>query len=243
VNLRRPMALGVLAVIALAACGGDDSASPDSSGTTTLAPETSSSDESSAGTSVPDGDVVPTIAPDVPEEWLPGVGPLAVVGEPLPQMPASGDDPAVGLQAPVIIAETVDGEPVRLDAAVDGPTWLVFLAHWCPHCNAEIPVINELRDTGRIPDGVNVVAISTAYAPDRPNWPPTEWLADMDWTYTAIRDGIDPEAAIPYIALAAFGVGGYPFSVLLDGDGRVVTRFSGEHEADELASLVDQAFG
>lgn len=234
-NLRRPIALSVLAVTALAACSGDDSASPD---------EIPTSDESSDGSTAPDGDVGPTIAPDVPEGWLPGVGPLAVVGDPLPQLPVSGDDPAVGMQAPVIVAETVDGEPVRVEAAVDGPTWLVFLAHWCPHCNAEIPVINELRDTGRIPDGVNVVAISTAYTPDRPNWPPAEWLADMGWTYPAIHDGIDPEAVqSPYIAETAFGVGGYPFSVLLDGDGRVVTRFSGEHQVDDLASLVDQAYG
>lgn len=237
-NPRRPIALSVLAVTALAACGGDD-ASPDESVTTTLA-----TDEPSEASTAPDGEVVPTIAPDVPEEWLPGVGPLAVVGDPLPQLPPTGDDPAIGMQAPVIVAETVDGEPVRVDATVDGPTWLVFLAHWCPHCNAEIPVINELRDTGRIPDGVNVVAISTAFTPDRPNWPPGEWLADMDWTYTAIHDGIDPEAVqSPYIAEVAFGVAGYPFSVLLDGDGRVVTRFSGEHQADELATLVDQAFG
>lgn len=233
-NLRRPIALSVLAVTALAACGGDDAASPD---------ETLTSDESSDGSTAPDGNAGPTIAPGVPEAWSPGVGPLAVVGDPLPQLPASGDDPAVGMQAPVIVAETVDGEPVRVDASVDGPTWLVFLAHWCPHCNAEIPVINELRDTGRIPGGVNVVAISTGFTPDRPNWPPAEWLADMGWTYTAIHDGIDPEAQSPYIALTAFGVGVFPFSVLLDGDGRVVTRFFGEHQVDDLASLVDQAFG
>jgi thiol-disulfide isomerase/thioredoxin len=235
VNLRRPIALSVLAVTALAACGGDDAASPD---------ETPTSDESSDVSTAPDGSGGPTIAPDVPDAWLPGVGPLAVVGDPLPQMTETGDDQAVGMQAPVIVAETLDGEPVRVDAAVDGPTWLIFLAHWCPHCNAEIPVINELRDTGRIPDGVNVVAISTAYTPDRPNWPPAEWLADMGWTYPAILDGIDPDAVgSPYIAERAFGVGGYPFSVLLDGDGRVVTRFSGAHQVDELASLVDQAYG
>ena len=31
---------------------------------------------------------------------------------------------------------------------------VVFLAHWCPHCNAEIPVLNEWRDSGEIPDGL-----------------------------------------------------------------------------------------
>jgi thiol-disulfide isomerase/thioredoxin len=247
VNLRRPIALGALTVIALAACGGDDAASPDVSTSTTLAPATPTSDESTgdstAESTAPGGDVVPTIAPDIPDAWLPGVGPVAVIGDPLPRPPETGDDPAIGMLAPVIVAETVGGEPLTVDAAVDGPTWLVFLAHWCPHCNREIPVINELRDAGRIPEGVNVVAISTAFSPDRPNWPPAEWLADLDWTYTAILDGIDPTSQSPYIADAAFGVGGYPFSVVIGGDGRVVTRFSGEHDANELASLLDDALG
>ena len=49
---------------------------------------------------------------------------------------------------------------------------VVLLAHWCPHCNAEIPVLNEWRDSGEIPDGLNIVGVSTGASADAPNFPP-----------------------------------------------------------------------
>ena len=253
----RLVAVGLAGVLALTACGGESapgsapsttasSAGTDSNGSVpagsdSTAPVTDTAPDSADGTSTPttasDGEPVPTIAPDVPEEFLDAVGPVAVIGDALPPFPEQGVDPAVGMIAPVLIGETTSGEPVRVDAAVDGPTWIVFLAHWCPHCNDEIPRINQLRDEGRIPDGLNVVGVSTAYSPDRPNWPPDEWLVDKKWTFTAINDGIDMEAG-SYIAAKEFGIGGFPFSILVDGDGVVITRWSGERLVDELATML-----
>ena len=217
---RRIVAIGLAAAIALTACGGDDDAGP----SVTVPP----------GPTIP-GQVVPTIAPDLPDDFRDGVGPVAVIGDPLPPFPDEGTDPAVGMTAPILVGETFDGDPIRVDASVDGPTWMVFLAHWCSHCNAEIPVINELRDEGRIPDGVNVVGVSTAFNPGQPNWPPGEWLDDKDWTFTAIPDGIDTVRET-YIAAADFGIGGFPFSILIDGDGTVTDRWAGETPIDELES-------
>lgn len=226
---RRIIAIGLIGATVVTACGGDDDGA-----TATVPPApTDVTDD----TTDPAG-VVPTIAPDLPDEFLDGVGPVAVVGAPLPAYPdGDDDDPAIGRTAPVLVGETFDGEPVRVDAAVDGPTWVVFLAHWCPHCNDEIPVINQLRDEGRIPDGINVVGVSTAFNPGRPNWPPGEWLDDMDWTFTAIPDGIDTEREA-YIAATDFGIGGFPFSMLVDGNGIVTARWSGSKPIDELESLV-----
>ena len=244
-NLRRITAISLTGVLALAACGGDDSA--DSGSPTTTASDasadesseapTTTADDSTADGSTTDGPA-PTIAPDVPEEFLDGVGPVAIVGDPLPAYDIEAlVDPAVGLTAPVLVGETIDGEPIRVDATVDGPTWLIFLAHWCSHCNDEIPVINQLRDDGLIPDGVNVVGVSTAYNPGRPNWPPDEWLDEKDWTFTAINDGIDTVDGV-YIAADGYGIGGFPFSILIDGDGIVTERWSGEREPEELVALV-----
>ena len=230
-RFRRIVAISVVAAAAVSACGGDDDGSADTS-----TPASPSEPTEPTDTSDPGG-VVPTIAPDLPDEFLDGVGPVAVIGEPLPPFPRDGDDPAVGMKAPVLVGETFDGEPTVIDATVDGPTWVVFLAHWCPHCNDEIPVINQLRDEGRIPDEVNVVAVSTAFNPGRPNWPPGEWLDEMDWTFTAIPDGIDIERET-YIAADGFGIGGFPFSMLVDGDGTVTARWSGERSIDELESLL-----
>ncbi len=240
-SIRRIVAIGLTAAVALAACGGDDespvTAPPvgtDASGDDSTGDGTTDSGDSSAPF-----EVVPTIAPDLPEDFLDGVGPIAIVGEPLPPESDTGDDPAIGMTAPILIGETFDGEPIRVDATVDGPTWMVFLAHWCSHCNAEIPVINQLRDEGRIPEGLNVVGVSTAFNPGQPNWPPGEWLDDKDWTFTAIPDGIDTVRET-YIAASGFGIGGFPYSILIDGDGTVAARWSGETPIDDIeAMLVD----
>ena len=237
---RRVATIAVTAALLVAACGGDDDASTTvAPAPTTPAPGSGSTEaETSVTTSAGgSGTPAPTIPADAPAEFLPGIGPIAVLGEALPVLPESGADPAVGMAAPVLVGETFDGDPVRIDAAVDGPTWIVFLAHWCPHCNDEIPVINQLRDDGRIPDGLDVVGVSTAVSPDRPNWPPGEWLAELDWTYTAVPDGVDVEEQI-FVAASAYGVGGFPFSVLVDADGTVAARWSGGREPDELVSLI-----
>lgn len=224
-----------LAVVALAACGGTDDAG-DAPTASTSAPAASAAP--TAPTIDPAGDqAAPTIPEGVPPEFLPGIGPIAVLGEPLPELPQSGSDPAVGMAAPVLVGETFDGDPVRIDPAADGPTWIIFLAHWCPHCNDEIPVINELRDDGRIPEGLDVVGVSTAVSPDRPNWPPDEWLDQKDWTFTAVPDGVDIDEQV-FVAATAYGVGGFPFSVLVDADGTIAARWSGSRDADELVSLL-----
>ena len=58
-----------------------------------------------------------------------------------------------------------DGQPITIDAAADGPTMVVLLAHWCPHCNDEIPRLNEWRDSGDVPEGLDVVGVSTGGRP------------------------------------------------------------------------------
>jgi len=129
------------------------------------------------------------------------------------------------------------GNAVRVDAATDGPTMLVFLAHWCPHCNAEVPVLNELRDAGSFPDDLNIIAVSTAVSPDRPNFPPSRWIKDVDWTYPVIADGVDL-AAGTYLGTAAYGLDGFPFIVLTDADGNVAARWSGESTGDQIVENI-----
>ena len=36
----------------------------------------------------------------------------------------------------------------------------MFLAHWCPHCQAEVPRLVELAEQGAF-DGVDVTAVAT----------------------------------------------------------------------------------
>jgi thiol-disulfide isomerase/thioredoxin len=232
------VAVAVAAVL-LAGCGGEGDApvAADDEPVSTVAPtDTAASEPAPAAVDGP----LSTVPADVPEEFIGSIGPVDVTGDSLPELPIdpTAPDPAVGMQVPVLVGVGFDGQPVRIDPAAEGPTVVAFLAHWCPHCNDEIPVINELRDDALIPAGVSVVAVSTAVDPGRPNFPPAEWLADKGWTFPAMADGVDVQRQT-FIAADAYGLTAFPFVAFVDGDGRVVRRWSGEHTVDEWVAALD----
>lgn len=249
-----PLIAVVVAALALVACGGDDSAdepadtaTTDTATTVPVATDTATTDRATtdpATTETGDGPVS-TVPAGVPEEYLEAVGPMDVEGADLPVLETDDidADPAVGTPAPTVVGVDFDGNPVRIDPAQDGPTMVVFLAHWCPHCNAEVPVLNELRDEGRFPEGLNIVAVSTSPDPGRPNFPPAEWFVDMDWSYPVIADGVDLEVNPPWLAAEAYGVSGFPFVVLVDDAGDVAARWSGEQDPDVTIDTIEEQLG
>ena len=163
---------------------------------------------------------------------------VAVTGDALPQMPESGEDPAVGKAAPTISGYDLAGRPAKIDPGSDGKaTMVVFLAHWCPHCNYEIPVLNEWKEKGLMPPNLRVVGVTTASRPDQANWPPSKWLVAKKWTFDQFADSEKQDAA------AAYGVGGYPFLVFIDAAGNVTSRTSGEVPVEEISEAANAAAG
>lgn len=159
--------------------------------------------------------------------------PVEVTGEALAPFEDPAADPAVGQASPVVNGQGFDGTAMTIGGAGDKPTLLVFLAHWCPHCNREVPEVIKLNDAGGIPADLDVVGISTAVASDRPNYPPSEWIVDKGWPFPTMADSENSEA------LSTFGGTGFPFLVMVDSDGTVLARQSGESTADELGAWID----
>ena len=159
--------------------------------------------------------------------------PVEITGTPLADF-AAGNDPAVGARAPVIRGATFAGSPITVGAAGE-PQLIFFLAHWCPHCQKEVPVITDWIEAKGAPEGVVLRGVSTGVNPDAPNYPPSRWLEREDWPVDTLADSADAEAA------AAYGLTGYPFFVALDGEGKVVARASGELTVDQIEALVDAA--
>ncbi len=159
--------------------------------------------------------------------------PVEVSGTPLPALDDPSADPAVGLPLPIAAGHRFDGSAITIGGPTDGPTMYVFLAHWCPHCNAEIPELIELDDRGDLPAGLNVVGVSTAVVADRDNYPPSEWVADKGWPWDVMADD---EAATAFISA---GGSGFPYTVLADADGNVVARQDGSRPADEIKRWLD----
>lgn len=161
--------------------------------------------------------------------------PVTVNGEALPPLEGEGVDAAVGMIAPQLVGQSFDGSTITV-APGDGQAYMiVFLAHWCPHCNAEIPRLVSWFESGQVPDNLRVIGVSTASAADRPNYPPSEWIVETRWPWEILADSVDNTAA------AAFGVSGFPFFAIVGSDGVVKVRQSGEVETEVLQQLIASA--
>jgi thiol-disulfide isomerase/thioredoxin len=156
---------------------------------------------------------------------------VRVTGGELPTFESAEGDPAVGRSAPALVGRSFAGAAVRISPDDGRPKLLVFLAHWCPHCRAEVPVLRRWIDGGGA-EGVEVYGISTSATDDRPNWPPSAWLERERWPAPVLVDDRGSSAAI------AYGLSAFPYFVLIGADGDVVARGSGELAPGQLTQLV-----
>ncbi len=118
---------------------------------------------------------------------LPDSQPVTITGDALPAFDSGGGaDPAVGLAAPVVDGLNFNGEKMSLNSA-DGAYMVVFLAHWCPHCNAEVPRLLQWKHSGQVPADLRVIGVATAVSDTRPNYPPAEWFSNKGWELSLIH--------------------------------------------------------
>jgi cytochrome c biogenesis protein CcmG, thiol:disulfide interchange protein DsbE len=164
-------------------------------------------------------------------------GTVTVDGEALSVMPPqtqvtdASNDPSYGVVAPTLTGTGFDDKEITIKA--DGrPKAVYFVAHWCPHCQAEVPLVQELIDEGQKPDNLDIYAVSTSVDATRGNYPPQVWLkTNVKFSSPVIRDDDVSHA------LVAFGGGGFPFVVYLDADNKVLARSAGEMGKDAIAAL------
>jgi thiol-disulfide isomerase/thioredoxin len=161
---------------------------------------------------------------------VPAVTEPVISGTSLPAFEGPANDAAVGMAAPTVEGSDFDGEPVAI--AADGRAKVIlFLAHWCPHCQAEVPVMQTWANAGGVPDGVDVISVATAIDPAAPNYPPDAWLEREGWTLPVI---VDPSDTVSN----AYGLTAFPFWVFVGPDGDVRARMSGELSAADLEAAI-----
>lgn len=153
-------------------------------------------------------------------------GDPVVTGSALPVFRDPSSDAAVGQTIPSVAAA---GGSIALDGRAKV---LVFLAHWCSHCQAEVPVVQDWLDAGGLPEDVDIISVSTSIDPNRPNYPPADWLAREGWTPPVI---VDPSGAVA----DAYGLSAFPYFVFVHADGTVGARATGEMAIADIEAIVD----
>lgn len=166
-----------------------------------------------------------------PADDLPDVDVEIVGGETLAPFTDPANDSAIGRPAPEVTSVDFAGEPAAI--LNDGtPKMILFLAHWCPHCQREVPALQAWVDANGLPDGVDFVSVATSISNARPNFPPNSWLEGEGWTQRVVMD--DAANTIG----TSFGLSAFPYYVLVDGNGNVVQRITGEQDPANVGLLL-----
>ena len=162
-------------------------------------------------------------------------GEVTISGDALPLMESGAaiipTDPALGQVGPEAAGVDFDDSATAINH--DGtPTAVVFLAHWCVHCRAEVPAVQAWLDSGGGVPGVDMVSVTTSASSGQPNWPPSSWLEREGWTTPNIRDDSDSSL------FQAYGGRSFPYWVFLNGDGTVAHRQQGRVEIAQLEAIM-----
>ena len=160
---------------------------------------------------------------------------VTISGKNLSLYAGTMDDSSLGAMAPFMKGKGFEGNTVSVSPGT--PTLLVFLAHWCLHCQKEVPQLVKWYESGKAPVDLDIIAVATATTIEAPNYPPSMWLSGEKWPalWPVIVDNKEGAAG------AAYGLAGFPYFVLLDAEGKVVGRSSGQMSGQELEQFIGRS--
>ena len=134
---------------------------------------------------------------------------------------------------PDIEGISISGEPFKIQN--DGRKKIIlFLAHWCPHCQVEVEVFKSWIKTRGVPNDFDIYGIATANNPSQENYPPEIWLKEGEWKFPTIIDTDSDNIA------KIFGVTSFPYWVLVDSDNKILTRLTGTFKEEEIDVIVSK---
>ena len=133
---------------------------------------------------------------------------------------------SVRAQLPQVTLKTVDGKEVRIDTLSNGgkPFIIDFFATWCKPCNRELDAIAELYEEWQEETGVKLFAVSIDQAQNINKVKPL--VSNHGWDYEILLDTNSD-------LLRAVGGQMIPFTLIVDGKGKVVYKHSGYTDGSE----------
>lgn len=135
--------------------------------------------------------------------------------------PNQPNDAALGMQLGTVAGtEYYTATPATIDPADETHrVWLVW-AHWCPHCQDELPEVSAwYEENAENYPNVELVTVTTAIDPSRGN-PLGPYLDESQFPFPVI---VDEELTIA----SQLGSSAFPFWMVTDGSGTVLVRIPG----------------
>lgn len=157
------------------------------------------------------------------------IGSVALVYFILGRGPSSAPLPAHAAGGSALSGPGLDGKTVSLSDFAGKVVLVDFWATWCGPCKAEIPELIKLQDAERskgfVVLGVSMDEEKDAVAP---------FLASRKVNYPMILLGSE-------LAPSGWSVPGLPTAFLVGKDGKVIKRYLGSKDPDQLRADVDAA--
>ena len=139
-------------------------------------------------------------------------------------------EPAANFDAPIISGTDINGNQISTDS--NDPRIILFLAHWCPHCQQEVKTIQKWINENGNPDPIKIYAVLTSINSSQPNYPPDKWLESENWSLPTFIDN-DQDGVAKH-----FGIRGFPFWVIVDHHGKIITRLSVSYTEEQFEIIL-----
>lgn len=129
-------------------------------------------------------------------------------------------------QLPSVVLRTMDGKSVCTDTLSNQgrPFIIDFFATWCKPCNRELDAIGEVYGEWQEETGVKLIAVSIDQAQNIQKVKPL--VSNHGWEYEVL---LDPAGDLK----RAFDIQMIPYTIIVDGKGRIVYKHNGYTDGDE----------
>jgi thiol-disulfide isomerase/thioredoxin len=133
-------------------------------------------------------------------------------------------------QLPEFTLNDVWDEPHSINEWSGKPLLINFWATWCAPCRREMPLLQTLHNE-RTGTGLQIVGIAIDRQPDVQSY-----IAEAGISYPILSGEADAMAVSDLFGLDGLGL---PFSVLVAGNGNILTVHIGEVVRQQLADMVN----
>ena len=145
-------------------------------------------------------------------------------------------DPEIGKAAPEISGTNLQNDkPVALSDFQGKATLVTFWAHWCPFCQKELPVIQQVYEQDKDKYNFLTVSVNEGQQPAKPEFADTEaFMKTNGVTMPTIRDDEDTIGK-------AWNITSYPTLYVVTPDGKVAQKLTGAQTAAEIDAALAEA--